>query len=93
MRPVRLATCPYCQHQGVIPRAAPTTAFLRCRACGARSQIRHCIGPRPCRPRRPNGEGAMRAEAAREILRQVGDPKLDDRLDDLFRAGTGDDPP
>ena len=83
---LRPARCPLCHHTGGVSRNVATTRRLRCTACGETSLVRECIGPAPCPRRRPSRERAMRAEAAREVLQRLGDPALDDQLDDLFET-------
>jgi hypothetical protein len=89
-RTIRLATCPQCGHQGALPRSAPTTATVRCSACGSRFQIRHVVGDRPCRPPRLHGERAFKARAAADLIERLGYPGLDDQVDDLFRGPPAD---
>jgi|SRR5581483_2234354 len=85
--PVRLARCQVCGHEGGVPRDLPTTARLKCSACGSTSLVRECIGERPVRRRVPSPEAAMRRRAAREVLeRHAASAALDDRVDDLWPA-------
>jgi hypothetical protein len=81
----RLARCPNCGHTGAVPRDVPTTAKVRCTACGERSLVRHIVGERPCRRRRPSPEAVQRATAAREIIERLGAPALDDDISGLWR--------
>jgi hypothetical protein len=76
---LRRARCPLCHHTGGVSRNVATTTRLRCTACGETSLVRESR-------RRPSRERAMRAEAAREVLKRLGDPTLNDPLDDLFEA-------
>lgn len=57
-----------------------TTARLRCSACGQRLLVRHAVGPRPCRPPRPNNEAALKRAAAREVVEHYGGDRIDDRF-------------
>ena len=57
-----------------------TTARLRCSACGQRLLVRHAVGPRPCRPPRPNNEAALKRAAAREVVERYGGDRIDDRF-------------
>lgn len=83
MRPAR---CPACGHTGAVPRSLPTTATLRCVACGTRALARQCIGERPARFRHRNSAQAEKERRAREVIERLKAHDLDDQVDDLFIA-------
>lgn len=85
--PLRPAVCPLCEHTGAIPANTPTTAKLRCAACGARSLVRHCVGDRPCRRREPSPAKKAQQAAAREVVARLGNDPLDDGVGDLWSCG------
>ena len=58
----------------------PTMASLRCLACGQRLLVRHAVGPRPCRPPRPNNAAALKRAAARDVVERYGGDRFDDRF-------------
>ena len=80
----RLARCPRCGHHGAIPATAPTTARLRCLACGVSVFVRQAIGERPARYRPPSPTTVAKRAAVAAVLRRFGELELDDRLDDLW---------
>ena len=83
---LRAARCPHCHHVGALPRSLPGHVRLRCSTCGTSLRVRHVVGDRPCRHRKPSPERVKSAAAARDVLERLGDPQLDDRIDDLFGA-------
>jgi hypothetical protein len=83
-QPLRLATCPRCLHQGGLPGTIPSSARIRCTSCGAHLQVRHCVGPKPCKLKTPSRETELKRKAAADAIERAGNPELNDRLDDLF---------
>jgi hypothetical protein len=83
----RLARCPACGHEGLVPRAISTAARLRCRTCGESALVRECVGEKPCLHRKPSRAAAQKATAARAVLDRLGDHDFDDPLRDLWAAG------
>lgn len=81
----RLVQCPSCGHQGLIDRAVPTHARLRCCACGEQALVREATGPRPCPPRRKGRAAAAKAAAAINVLQRYGGELPEDTVTDLWR--------
>lgn len=81
----RLALCPVCRHTGAISANTPTSARLRCVACGAKMRVRQAVGERPT-PYRPASPTTLaKRSAVKAVLdRYGGDPVLDDPLHDLW---------
>ncbi|MCW5693082.1 MAG: hypothetical protein KIT48_12025 [Pseudolabrys sp.] len=84
LKELRLAKCQKCGHEGVVPKVAPTTARLRCRACGQAMQLRHAVGLRPCLLKANNGKRAMQNKRAAEVAQRYSPlPEGGDGLDDI----------
>lgn len=81
----RIARCPACGHAGSIPRDLPTTARLRCSACGTAALARQAVGDRPARFHHRSATRRAKESAAADVLARYGDPELNDSIDDLFR--------
>jgi hypothetical protein len=81
---LRPCKCPRCSHSGGIPSTLPTTAKLKCSACGAKMLARHAIGDRPCPLRTPSRETELKRKAAADAIARLGDNPLNDSLADLF---------
>jgi hypothetical protein len=80
-----------CGHTAVLPGTTPTSARVRCSACGRRCRLREAVGSRPPRYRHRTGrrsEAEAKRAAAQDLLRRLGDPQLDDDVPDLGGRGT-----
>ena len=80
--PVRVVCCPQCQHKGLIAATVPTTAKIRCTACGERWLVREATGAHPCRSKRAAKQA--KSAAAKEVLQRYGELP-DDGVTDLWR--------
>ena len=82
---VRIVRCPACEHEGVISKVTPSSARLRCRACGERWLVREATGPHPCR--RKSTAKRAKSAAAKEVLARYGELP-EDTVVDLWRPAS-----
>lgn len=81
----RIVRCPRCQHEGAIAKSVPTTASLKCTACGAGMLVREATGERPCRWKdKPAVKDEKAARAADVLARYAPIPDGGDDLSDLW---------
>ena len=59
------------KREGVIPKTTPSSARLRCRACGARWLVREATGAHPCRRKRAPFGRDVECQRPRRLLQDL----------------------